>query len=296
MCIKRQVRVEAERVRNALLSAVSHDLRTPLTAITGAASAALDGEARMDAPTRRELLESIRDEAERLNRFVGNLLDMTRLEAGTIEPKLDLVDIGEILGAALQRAGNILARHRVEIDIAADLPMVRLDAILFEQVLFNLLDNAAKYSPPGSRIDVHARGEGDIAIVEVIDEGPGIPPGDLERVTQLIAVAHEQRAGLDVRLRLPDVEPRDRVRRGAAGLSARLPPQLLPLFARLSRHAGAPGAGARARPRRPPGEALVRRADVPGRAAPAAAGRTTRSPPTAPRRSRICPMRPSWAP
>jgi two-component system, OmpR family, sensor histidine kinase KdpD len=112
----------------------------------------------------------------------SSLRDMTRLESGAIELQLDLVDIAEIVGAALERAGSVLARHRVEVEIAPDLPMVRLDAILFEQVLFNLLDNAAKYASPGSRIDLHARRDGDLVVMEVIDEGSGIPPGDLERI------------------------------------------------------------------------------------------------------------------
>jgi two-component system, OmpR family, sensor histidine kinase KdpD len=124
----------------------------------------------------------LQGEAERLNRFVGNLLDMTRLEAGAIELNLDLFDIGEIVGTALQRAANVLAGHHIEVEIAPDLPMVRLDAILFEQVLFNLFDNAAKYAPPGSRIDIRARHDGETVAVEVIDEGPGIPPVDLERI------------------------------------------------------------------------------------------------------------------
>src|SRR5207302_5074520 len=100
------------------------------------------------ARDRDERLATLEEEAERLSRFVANLLDMTRLEAGAIDLKLDLVDIAEIVGAALERAGNVLVHHRVEVEIAPDLPMVRLDAILFEQVLFNLLDNAAKYAPP----------------------------------------------------------------------------------------------------------------------------------------------------
>src|SRR6202011_3197086 len=88
----------------------------------------------------------------------------------------------EIVGAALERAGSVLTRHQIKVDIAPDLPMVRLDAILFEQVLFNLLDNAAKYSPPGSRINVRVRQHGETIAIQVIDEGPGIPPGDLERI------------------------------------------------------------------------------------------------------------------
>ena len=143
-----RVLAETERLRAALLTSISHDLRTPLAAILGAVSSLRSFRTSNEAAEREELLATLQDEAERLNRFVSNLLDMTRLESGALELKLDLVDVGEIIGAALQRAGSVLARHRVEIAVAPELPMLRLDAVLFEQVLFNLLDNAAKYSPP----------------------------------------------------------------------------------------------------------------------------------------------------
>src|SRR5205823_12131897 len=158
-----RVAAETERLRAALLTSISHDLRTPLASILGAVSSLRSYPDQYAADARDELLATLQDEAERLNRFVGNLLDMTRLESGAIELRLDFFDLGEIVGAALRRAGEILARHRVEVAIAADLPMLRLDAILFEQVLFNLLDNAAKYSPPGSRIELRARRDGDTA-------------------------------------------------------------------------------------------------------------------------------------
>jgi two-component system, OmpR family, sensor histidine kinase KdpD len=177
-----RVQAESDRLQAALLTSISHDLRTPLASILGTVSSLRSYANKYDAADRDELLATLESEAERLNRFVGNLLDMTRLESGMVEIKLDLADVAEIVGAALERAGNILARHRVEVAIASDLPMLRLDPILFEQVLFNLLDNAAKYSPPGSRIDLRARQDGDSVTIEVIDEGPGIPPGDFERV------------------------------------------------------------------------------------------------------------------
>ncbi len=177
-----RVLAETERLRGALLTSISHDLRTPLASILGTVSSLRSYADRYDASEREELLATLQDEAERLNRFVGNLLDMTRLESGAIELKLDLADVAEIVGTALERAGSVLARHRVEVAIAADLPMLRLDALLFEQVLFNLLDNAAKYAPPGGRIDIHARRDGDVVAIAVVDEGPGIPSADLERV------------------------------------------------------------------------------------------------------------------
>jgi two-component system sensor histidine kinase KdpD len=177
-----RVLAETERLRAALLTSISHDLRTPLAAILGAVSSLRSFADKYEAAEREELLATLQDEAERLNRFVSNLLDMTRLESGAVELKLDLVDVGEIIGAALQRAGSVLARHRVEIAVAPELPMLRLDAVLFEQVLFNLLDNAAKYSLPDSRIDIRGSRDGELVEIEVADEGPGIPRADRERI------------------------------------------------------------------------------------------------------------------
>lgn len=177
-----KVLAETERLRSALLTSISHDLRTPLASILGAVSSLRSFSEHYDAAQREELLATLQGEAERLNRFVGNLLDMTRLESGALELQLEIFDIAEIIGAALHRAADVIALHPVRIDIAADLPMVPLDPVLFEQVLFNLLDNAAKYAPIGSPIDVRARREGDRVVVEVCDEGPGIPDEDRERV------------------------------------------------------------------------------------------------------------------
>ena len=147
---------ETERLRSALLTSISHDLRTPLAAILGAASGLESYHALLDEAGRRDLLATIRDEAERLNRFVGNLLDMTRLESGALAPRMEAADLGEMVGAALARAGRVLADHRVEMDIAPDLPLLKIDPVLFEQVLFNLLDNAAKYAPEGSTVKLRA--------------------------------------------------------------------------------------------------------------------------------------------
>jgi two-component system sensor histidine kinase KdpD len=177
-----RVLAETGRLRGALLTSISHDLRTPLASILGAVSSLRSFPEKYGAAEREELLATLQDEAERLNRFVSNLLDMTRLESGAIELTLDMVDVGEIVGAALQRAAGVLARHRVEVAIAPDLPMLQLDAVLFEQVLFNLLDNAAKYSPPGSRVDINAGRDGELVEIEVVDQGSGIPPDDLERI------------------------------------------------------------------------------------------------------------------
>jgi two-component system sensor histidine kinase KdpD len=174
---------ETERLRSALLTSISHDLRTPLASILGAASTLSGYDTLLDADGRRDLLRTIQDEAERLNRFVGNLLDMTRIESGAIELKREPADLGELVGSALTRAGKVLARHHVVTDIASDLPLVDLDVVLFEQVLFNLLDNAAKYAPAGSTVTLRAWTDGPRVVkLQVLDEGPGLPPGTLDQV------------------------------------------------------------------------------------------------------------------
>jgi two-component system, OmpR family, sensor histidine kinase KdpD len=174
--------VETERLRSALLTSISHDLKTPLAAVLGAASTLRDLSSDLSAAARAELLGTIIDEAERLNRFIANLLDMTRLESGAVAANISPHDVGEIVGSALQRASRVLARHEVEVELAPDLPMLALDAVLFEQVLFNLLDNAAKYAPEGTTIRVQAWRENESVYLRVIDEGDGIPPKDLEQI------------------------------------------------------------------------------------------------------------------
>ena len=173
---------ETERLRSALLTSISHDLRTPLASIIGAITSLRSYGERYAAETRDELMGTVQDEAERLNRFVGNLLDMTRLESGALEAKRDYVDLSEIVGTALDRTAKIMNAHRIEIALAPDLPMVKLDAVLMEQVLVNLLDNAAKYAPAGSAITLEAKVAEDQLIIEIIDEGPGIPEDALIRV------------------------------------------------------------------------------------------------------------------
>ena len=177
-----QVGAEAERLRNALLSAVSHDLRTPLTAITGAASTALQDDVRLDGATRRELLESIRDEAERLNRLVNNLLDVTRLESGSLQLRREWIPLEELVGVALARLSKALGERKISTRLPADVPPVHVDGLLIEQVLINLLENAAKHTPAGQPIDIEARREGEHAVVEVADRGPGLPQGKEETI------------------------------------------------------------------------------------------------------------------
>jgi two-component system sensor histidine kinase KdpD len=173
---------EADRLRSALLTSISHDLKTPLAAIMGAAGTLKEFAPALPEQDRAELLSTVLDESERLNRFIANLLDMTKIESGAMEPNYALHYVGDVVGSALQRARKITAEHTVGIDIPSDLPMLRLDPVLFEQVLFNLLDNAAKYAPKGSDIGIRAWADNSSVLVQVMDEGPGIPQDDLERV------------------------------------------------------------------------------------------------------------------
>ncbi|MFZ3225076.1 MAG: sensor histidine kinase KdpD [Xanthobacteraceae bacterium] len=173
---------ETERLRSALLTSISHDLKTPLAAVLGSAGTLRDLAEKLSAGEKAELLGTIIDESERLNRFIANLLDMTKLESGAIAPNVALHDLGEIVGSALRRASRILARHEVGLDLAPDLPMLELDAVLFEQVLFNILDNAAKYAPAKTTIRIQAWRDGGTVSLRVIDEGSGIPPADIEHI------------------------------------------------------------------------------------------------------------------
>jgi two-component system sensor histidine kinase KdpD len=173
---------ETERLRSALLTSISHDLKTPLAAVLGAAGALRDIGSKLSDAEKADLLTTIIDESERLNRFIANLLDMTKLESGAVSPNVGLHDLGEIVGSALRRASRILSHHNVELELAPDLPMLEVDAVLFEQALFNLLDNAAKYAPTETTIRIQSWRTADSVCLCVLDEGSGIPPDDLEHI------------------------------------------------------------------------------------------------------------------
>lgn len=177
-----RLRAEQERIRSAMLTSVSHDLRTPLASIIGALSSVRSYGARYDEATRDELLQTALSEAERLDRFVGNLLDMTRLDAGVIAPRRESVDVGDLVSTAVRRAGPLLQDRVVACSVSSDLPALSLDFVLAEQALFNLIDNAVKYSPSGSRIEIDARQADDEIEIVVRDEGSGIPPSALDRL------------------------------------------------------------------------------------------------------------------
>jgi two-component system sensor histidine kinase KdpD len=177
-----RIGAERERLRSAMLTSVSHDLRTPLASIIGALSSLGSYRDRYDDAARDELLGTALSEAERLDRFVGNLLDMTRLDAGVIVPRREAVEAGDLISTALRRAMPLLKGRVVSSSIDPDLPSLSLDFVLAEQALFNLLDNAGKYSPAGGRIEVAARRFGDHVEIVVRDEGPGIDPEALDRL------------------------------------------------------------------------------------------------------------------
>ncbi len=177
-----RVQMQTEQMRSSLLSAVSHDLRTPLASITGAASTLRSQNERLPPETRHELLDSISEEAERLSRLVGNLLEMTRFEAGGVELRRDFYPLEEIIGSALQRVEPKLKGRQVTTHLPDSLPLVHVDDVLLGQVIVNLLENAVKYSPAETPIEVAAEaGEGAV-VLEVRDRGPGFAPGEEQRV------------------------------------------------------------------------------------------------------------------
>jgi two-component system, OmpR family, sensor histidine kinase KdpD len=175
---------DADKLQKTLLNSISHNVRTPLASIIGALSTLQeDGPGHlMEEVTRRELLDTARDEAERLNRLLGNLLDMSRLEAGALPVRMDLCDVQDLIGAALEQLSGTVRSRLIEVHTPTDLPFVRMDFVLIAQVLVNLLDNAVKYSPPDSTIRVDARVFEDALEISVSDSGPGIAEQDLLHV------------------------------------------------------------------------------------------------------------------
>lgn len=172
---------ENENIRDALLASLSHDLRTPLAAITGSVSTLQQAANTLPEDQREDLLQTIQQEAGRLNRFVTNLLEMSRIESGAIKMKRDWVDVGDAIRNAAERCAKAHSTRKTKISLASDLRFVRGDQELLGQVIFNLLDNAHKYSEEGE-VAVHARNDGDQVVISVTDEGPGIKPADLDRI------------------------------------------------------------------------------------------------------------------
>ena len=174
------VKMESERLRSSLLAALSHDLRTPLTALVGLAET-LSLELVGAESTHAEKADVIREQALRTSHMVNNLLEMARLQSGELKPRKDWQSLEEIVGSTLKGLEPALGEHPVTVDLPADLPLIKCDAVLIERVLVNLVENATKYTPPGAAIGIVATREDAAVRVEVWDEGPGLPPGQ-ERV------------------------------------------------------------------------------------------------------------------
>jgi two-component system sensor histidine kinase KdpD len=185
--------MEREQLRSALLSSVSHDLRTPLAVITGAASTLVDSRAKLDESTELDLSRTILEEAERLNRLIRNLLDMTRLESGTVQVKKEWLSLEEVVGSALNRLESRLGERSVRVELPSDLPLVAFDAVLVEQVLINLIENAIKYGD--GPIEIDAVSSPVELRVTIADRGPGIPPGEEQRVFEKFHRAISDRNG-----------------------------------------------------------------------------------------------------
>ncbi len=176
------LKAETESLRNTLLSSISHDLRTPLSAITGAATTLLQRDVLIDTESRLDLVKTIQEEAERLNLVIKNVLDMTRLESGAIKLNKEWQSLEEIVGVVLNRLGDRLKDHPITVKLPGNLPLIPFDGLLIEQVLVNLFDNAIKYTPKGTPLELAASESFYTVTVSLADRGPGIPPGEEERI------------------------------------------------------------------------------------------------------------------
>jgi two-component system sensor histidine kinase KdpD len=177
-----RVKAQGEALREALINSVSHDLQTPLAAILGSATVLESFGEAGEPGARRELVTTIREEAERLGSYIGNVLDLTRIRSGQIAPRLEWVELSDIINAALRRREKALAGYVLRVDLPPDLPMLRLDLFLMEHAVMNVLDNAAKYSPTGSQVSVVASEQAGEVVLDIADCGSGVPAEDLERV------------------------------------------------------------------------------------------------------------------
>jgi two-component system sensor histidine kinase KdpD len=184
------VQAEKEALRNTLLSSVSHDLRTPLSAITGAVTTLLQKSAALDSATRLDLLETIQEEADHLNRIIRNVLDMMRLESGAVTIKKEWQSLEEIVGLVLNRLSEKLRDYSLTTHLPRSLPLILCDGVLLEQVLMNLFENAIKYTPSGSPLELSASVQEKTILVELADRGPGIPSGQLENIFQKFVRGH----------------------------------------------------------------------------------------------------------
>lgn len=171
-----------DKLQSALLNSISHDLRTPLVSITGALSSLRDDNFHLDEASRRSLLDTAHEEADRLNRLVGNLLDMTRLEAGAVRIHKEICDVQDLVGSALEQLNGRIGKHPIKIDVSQELPNISMDFILISRVLVNVIDNALKYSPPEAPVEIQAQAANGYLEIAVADRGSGIPREDLSKI------------------------------------------------------------------------------------------------------------------
>jgi len=197
-----QLQIEAERLRNSLLSAISHDLRTPLSTIIGSASALVEDEGHLQTQHRLELGRAIYDEAERMANLVNNILDMARLDAGVVELNKQWHPVEEIIGTVLTRLQKHLAGRKVSVSLPPGIPLVFVDAVMIEQVLINLLENAVRYTAAGSELEVFAQYVGNTMEISVADHGPGIPKGLEDKLFEKFYQARHESAQSGVGLGL----------------------------------------------------------------------------------------------
>jgi two-component system sensor histidine kinase KdpD len=180
--VNAEILTRSDQLKSALLSAVSHDLRTPLASIKASATSLLQTDVNWSDEDRNELLEAIDEEADRLNQFVANLLDLTRIEAGALQPAFDWYDLREIIYDAVNRTERARGGHPLQLDLPEHMPPTKVDYIEIAQVLINLLENAAKYSPEGSPVSLTLRVRARAAEIAVSDQGVGLPAGEEERI------------------------------------------------------------------------------------------------------------------
>ncbi len=250
------VRIESERLRNSILSALSHDLRTPLTAMLGLAESLSLTKPALSGP-QLEIANAMREEAMRMNALVNNLLDMAKLQAGEVRLNRQWQPLEEVVGSAIAALGQVLAGHTLRIDLPANLPLVEIDAVLFERVLVNLLENAAKYTPKGSEIRIEAAMRGDEYRIVVSDNGPGLAPGSEEAIFEKFVRGERESStpgvGLGLAISRAIVEAhRGKIRAesnpgGGARFVISLPPGSPPEISASAEETHQPPAAARAR-------------------------------------------------
>ena len=177
-----QVLEESDRLKSALLSSVSHELRTPLATIKAAATSLRSGEVAWDTSARGDLIAAIDDETDHLNRLVGNLLDMSRIEAGALKPQRQWNILAEIVGGVLARMRHVTERHHLDVEVPEDLPLVPVDYVQMEQVFTNLISNSLKYTPVGTTIRIRVRAQAEVLLVQVSNQGPPVPEEHLDRI------------------------------------------------------------------------------------------------------------------